>query len=83
MDWDDPAARAALIDRVGPDEYHRQQREWWDRSTVETVNGYPIRTVGSRFGRLFAIVENGVAATAYQTLEGAREHANGLPPAKP
>lgn len=74
MDWNDPAARGRLIERVGIDEYNRLQQEEFERQTVETVNGHAIRIVGSRFGRVYMVdgTDRG-----HQTLEGARKIARG------
>ena len=72
MDWDDPAARARLIENVGPGEYKRRFEEHCRESTVLVVNGYPIRRTGSRFGRLF-LVEGTDAA--FPTLAEAKEFA--------
>jgi len=41
MNWDDPAARARLIQDVGPGEYKRQFEEHCRESTVLVVNGIP------------------------------------------
>jgi hypothetical protein len=79
MDWDSPEARYELIQRVGITEYNRLILEHHEKSTVATVNGYRIRPVGTRFGRLFMI--DG-AAVAFQTLEQATAHAATLPTAK-
>ncbi len=71
--------RAALIERVGRDEYLRLQEEHRRKSVVATVNGYDIRPVVSvRFGRLFMI---DTTDTAYSTLKEAKTFAEGLPPA--
>lgn len=70
MDWNDPAARAALIERVGPAEYNRLAAEH-DRSiTVATVNGHRIRPVSSRFGRLFMVGGTGKAFATMDEAEG-------------
>lgn len=76
-DWDDPAARARLIDRVGPDVYNRLHEAEIDRSTVEVINNRRIRIVGSRFGRLYIVDGTG---RAHATLEGARQIARGENP---
>lgn len=55
MDWDDPAERFRLADRVGPDEYNRLFQEHMKASVVANVNGYDIRPIGSRFGRVFMV----------------------------
>ena len=72
MNWDDPAERYHLIERVGIDEYERQQAEHNRASTVATINGHAIRPVASRFGRLFQV---GSTGTAFQTLAQAEEFA--------
>lgn len=74
-DWTDSTARLALIERVGVDTYNRMMAEQLDRSTVATVNGRAIRTVGSRFGTLFA-----VAGTdrAFRTRGEAEDYARSL-----
>lgn len=41
MDWDNPAQRAALIERVGIEEYNRQFEQHIKDSTVAVVNGCP------------------------------------------
>ena len=76
MDWNNPEDRAALADRVGPTAYNAAHAAHVAATTVETVNGYGIRPVSTRFGRLFAV--DGTA-DAYTTLEAARTHAAGLP----
>ena len=61
MDWDDPAQRLALIERVGIEEYNRQILEHLEASIVSRVGGHAIRTVASRFGQLFAVGDTGRA----------------------
>jgi hypothetical protein len=83
IDWNDPEARFALIQRVGVTEYCRLQHEHRDRlmdqagSTVVTVNGRVIKQVQTRLGRVFA-----VAGTdgAFANLEDAQAYARSLPP---
>jgi hypothetical protein len=79
MNWDDPAARLALIEQVGPEAYNEQLRRHLARSVVETVNGYPISPTQTRFGRLFMV---GGTRQAYATLGEAQAHAKSLPPMK-
>lgn len=55
MNWDDPVERAALIERVGPQEYNRQILQHHEDSAVANVNGHRIRPVGTRWGRLFQV----------------------------
>jgi len=76
IDWNDPAARGRLAERVGPDEYNRLHRAHMKASVVSTVNGYDIRPVGSRFGTIYMV--DGTD-TGYQTQKQAEEHAAKLP----
>lgn len=64
MNWNSPQDRARLIHEVGPAEYQRQQAEHWKATTVATVNGYAIRPISTRFGRLFSVMG---AARAFRT----------------
>ena len=62
MNWDDPAARAELIERVGPDEYNRLFEEHRKASVLAVVGGHEIRPAYSfRFGNLFMVGNTGVA----------------------
>lgn len=79
INWDDPAARASLIESVGVAEYNRLQAEHRAASVVETVNGHGLRWVGSRFGRLCMVGDTG---SAFTTLEQARAFALTKEPAK-
>lgn len=76
VDWGDPVSRLALIDRIGPAAYNEAFRKHMADSTVATVNGYPIRPVPSRFGRLFSV--DG-ANVAFRTQAEAEAHAATLP----
>jgi hypothetical protein len=78
MNWDDPSARAALIERVGVAEYNRQFEAHRLATTVETVNGYPIRPTNTRFGRLFMVEGTG---NAFYKIEEARAFATSKPAA--
>ncbi len=79
MNWNDPAARLALIERVGPAEYNRQIAKHLGLSAVATVNGHAIRPVSSRFGKLFMVGDTG---TAFQTLPQAETFAKQEPKGK-
>lgn len=72
MNWDDPAARLALIERVGPDEYARQMREYQDGSILKRIGKYSLRPVNSgRFGRIIMIDgsgSNNSAAIGFRTV---------------
>ena len=70
--FNDPASRAAFIERVGPAAYNKALEQHQVASVIETVNGHAIRPVGSRFGRLFMV---GGTGSAFATLEAARKHA--------
>ncbi len=61
MNWDDPAARAKLIDLVGISEYNARHAVHRATQVVATVNGYEIRTVSTSFGVLFSIDGTGKA----------------------
>ena len=79
IDWDDPAARLALIESVGVQEYNRQAEEHRSRSALETINGHRIRAVNSRFGRILMVGDTG---TGFLTLEAARAFALKTEPKK-
>jgi hypothetical protein len=77
MNWDDPAQRLALIERVGVTEYNRLQRENFARSTLVIINGYGIREVNSgRFGRIFIVDGLG---KGHSTFDGAKALAAAAP----
>ena len=61
MDWDDPVARYNLIESVGIDGYNKALHQHFKDSEVACVisNRRAIRTVGSKFGRLFFIADKG------------------------
>ncbi len=78
INWSNAAERAALIDRVGVDEYQRLLAQHRRDSVVACVNGYPIRPVDTvRFGRLYQIDGTRIA---YPTLVAAMEQAKKLTP---
>lgn len=76
MNWDDPAERLRLAERVGPDGYNKAILAHHRATTVSTVNGHAIRPVNSRFGRLFMVGNTG---TAYRTIEEAEAFARKNP----
>ena len=61
INWDDPAARAELIDRIGIEAYNEAQKDYISKSTVATVGGHAIRPVWTGFGRLFQVGDTGRA----------------------
>jgi hypothetical protein len=80
MNWDDPEARAALIERVGAKAYNQMFEDYVKATTLEVVNGYGIRPVHSqRWGRIYMIEGTG---TGFRTWAEARNHANTLQPAE-
>ena len=66
IDWNDPAARNRLFERVGPEEYNRLHAEQMARSPVATVNGHAIHKVQSRFGKLYQVGRTGTAFSAFE-----------------
>lgn len=72
MDWNNPADRFHLADRLGPEAYNKAFQEQHRRSIVATVNGHDIWPVGSRFGKLFRV---GGTDRAFSTLEAAKKYA--------
>lgn len=76
IDWDDPAARGRLIERVGAEEYSRLLAIHFKQSTLATINGHAIRPVMSRFGRLFSV---GNTNRAFATLGEAAAFARATP----
>jgi hypothetical protein len=77
IDWDDPAARADLICRVGVSAYNRLLAEHKRDSVVAVVNGFAIRrTRTQRFGDVFFIDDLG---TGSPTLAGAKAMAAAAP----
>lgn len=76
MNWHDPEARFALLNRVGPEEYGRQFAQHMRTSTLEFTAGHSIRRVPSRFGILFAV---GFTGRAFSTREEARTFARENP----
>ncbi|WFU51159.1 hypothetical protein [Sinorhizobium terangae] len=81
MNWNDPAARLALIEAVGVEEYNARLADRFDEMTVKVVNGHSIRIVdSSRFGQLFLVGDTG---SAFAKVEQAEKHANSIAAGKP
>lgn len=76
MNWDDPTARAALAEMLGPEGYNKAFDEHIRQATVATVGGHAIRPVGSRFGQLFQVGRTG---RAFSTLPQAEDYARANP----
>ena len=68
MNWDDPTARLALIERVGVDEYNRQMRD-------HIAQRGAIYTVSTRFGLLYAVKDT---KQAFSTREQAEAYLKGV-----
>lgn len=76
MNWDNPAERFALIERVGVAEYNKAHEEHIRQTTVATVAGHAIRRVGSRFGQLFQVEGT---ERAFKTIQQAEDFARENP----
>lgn len=76
IDWNDPAARAALIERIGAPAYNAALAEHYGKCVQTYVNGHAIRAQQSRFGRLLAV---GSTGNAYAELADAIRFANSIP----
>lgn len=72
MNWNDPTDRAALAESIGIAEYNEALAEHVKDSTVADIAGHAIRTVGTRFGELYAVGETG---QAFRTLNEAETYA--------
>jgi hypothetical protein len=56
MDWDDPAARAELAERVGIDRYNELVAQFQRDSVLVTIHGHEIRARRSaRFGTIYTV----------------------------
>jgi hypothetical protein len=75
IDWDDFAARFRLAEQVGLHRYNGLYLEHRQRSVIAAVGGHEIRSVSTRFGRLFAVGDSGWAfSTQAQAEAYARKH---------
>lgn len=77
INWDDPACRLALIERVGAEEYSRLFAEHQRRRVVAKYGGhdiYPVRSL--RYGQLYAVGRTG---RAFQTMREASAYASKHP----
>jgi hypothetical protein len=77
MDWNNPEARLAMLERVGVNEYNRLHAEKMKADTVETVSGHAIHKMQSGFGQLFAV---GATKRAFKIMEEARAFAGATKP---
>jgi len=76
MDWDNPAERLALIERIGTQAYNDALAEHLRQTTISTVSGRGIRTIRTKFGRLYQVMGTG---KAFRTLEEAKAYAAANP----
>lgn len=79
MNWDLPQDRYELITRVGPEEYNRLHAEHLKASVIKTVNGYHLRYVQTRFGRLVQVLDT---TMAFVHLDAAEKYAESQPEGK-
>jgi hypothetical protein len=73
LNWDDSAARRALIERIGPAAYNAALEA---HQKASAVNGYQIRLVSTRLGRLYQVGGTGMSFT---TRDMAETYARSLP----
>ena len=76
MDWDNPADRLALIERIGTQAYNDALAEHHRRTTISTVGGHAIRAMRTRFGRLYHVIGTD---KAFRKLEQAEAYAAANP----
>lgn len=79
INWDDPEARAGLLQRIGPKAFNEAHEANRKASVIEVCAGHDLRPVSTSFGRLIAV---GSTLMAFATLEQARAYATENP-AKP
>lgn len=77
MNLNTPEGRLAATHALGHDGYNAAMKAHIDTSVVATVNGYRLRWVDSRFGRLCQVLD--ADGVAFQTMKQATTHANSLP----
>lgn len=73
MDWDDPAQRFQLAEKLGAQGYNEAFEKHCETSRIATIKGHHIRPISSRFGRLLMIEGKG---TAFRTLAECEEFLN-------
>ena len=75
---DKPEDRLAFIDRFGIPAYNQAMKDKLEKDVVANENGYPIRSISTRFGRLYSVDNTG---NAYKSLDDAKRYANSRDPA--
>lgn len=78
FDLDQPEGRLAAVEALGPEAYNAAMKAHVKASCAEVVNGYGIRPVATRFGKVYAVVGDDMG---FSTIEAARTHALSLKPA--
>ncbi len=78
-DFSTPEQRSTLAESLGAEKYNEEIEKWFTATSVSVINGYRIRPVMTRFGRLFSVDGSN---TAFQTLDQACKHACLLPVGK-
>jgi hypothetical protein len=76
MNWNDPSARADLLEQIGPQAYATQQQLAREAAVMKRVNGHAILPVMTRFGELYAV---GDTHRAFSTLSAAEAFAKEQP----
>ena len=79
VDWNDPSSRAEHVAAVGIERYNADHEAHIEASIVAVENGYGIRPVQTRFGRLMQVMDTD---EAFRSLAQAKAHARKLPPGK-
>ena len=76
INWDDPEERAKLIERIGLKAYNEAFTKHIEQTTVAIVAGHSIRSVKTRFGKLWQVGNTG---RAFSTREQAETYARTNP----
>ena len=76
MDWDNPAERLALIERIGVKAYNEAHAEHIRQTTISTVGGHGIRAIRTKFGKLYQVIGT---KKAFRKLEEAEAYAAAHP----
>jgi hypothetical protein len=76
MDWDNPAERLALIERIGVEAYNEALAEHLKKTTISAVGGHGIRAIRTKFGKLYQVMGTD---KAFKTLEKAEAYAAAHP----
>ena len=55
INWDDSEERSRLVERIGLEAFNEAFSRHIKKSTVATIAGHNIRSVSSRFGKLWMV----------------------------